>query len=380
MDKGAHFFKCDLQVHSPRDTNWTGDRPTDDLGRGAYATKLVGACRKLGLSAIAITDHHDLSFFPYVREAAEQELDEDAVPLDPEQRLVVFPGMELTLAVPCQALIIFDADLPHDRLSVITEALAIPPVPIDEPLGSVERLEIHTFTDLYAELDKREWLRGRYIVLPNVSESGTSTVLRPGMANKYKEMPCVGAYVDGLVTRLGRGKLAIVRGEDGNYGYKKVAVFQTSDNRSWEHTDLGKATTWVKWATPTAEALRQACLADKTRLSHATPTLPASYISRLTVSNSQFLGPVDLELNQQYNAVIGGRGTGKSTILEYLRWALCDQPADPAPDEDIGSPALRRERLVRNTLATIPKTQVEVDFVVNELPHIVRRSADTGEV
>ena len=27
-------------------------------------------------------------------------------------------------------------------------------------------------------------------------------------------------------------------------------------------------------------------------------------------------------------AVIGGRGTGKSTILEYLRWGLCDQPVD----------------------------------------------------
>jgi hypothetical protein len=56
--------------------------------------------------------------------------------------------------------------------------LAINPVPIDEALGPVERLDFHTFGELYAELDKREWLRGRYIVLPNVSEGGTSTFLR----------------------------------------------------------------------------------------------------------------------------------------------------------------------------------------------------------
>jgi len=96
MDKGAHFYKCDFQVHTPRDTNWTGDRPTDDAGRAAYATKLVAECRKLGLGAIAITDHHDLSFFPFVRAAAEQETDGTGEALAPEQQVVVFPGMELT--------------------------------------------------------------------------------------------------------------------------------------------------------------------------------------------------------------------------------------------------------------------------------------------
>jgi type III restriction enzyme len=380
MDRGAHFHRCDFQVHTPRDTNWAGPRPTDNESRVAYASDLVAACRTLGLDAIAITDHHDLSFFPFVRAAATLETDAVGTPIPRERQLTVFPGMELTLAVPCQALLILDADLPEDLLSLVIEALAIPPCPIDQPLGPVERLEIHSFTDLYTELDKREWLRGRYIVLPNVSESGTSTLLRSGMANKYKEMPCVGAYVDGLVTQFGTGNLAITRGEDANYGNKKVGVLQTSDNRTWEHTELGRATTWIKWATPSAEALRQACLADQTRLSQTPPVLPTSYIQGLSVSNSQFLGPVDLELSRQYNAIIGGRGTGKSTILEYLRWALCDQPAAPAPEDDIGNQQLRRERLVQGTLASIPDAQIEVHFVINELPHVLRRFAATGDV
>jgi hypothetical protein len=24
MDKGAHFYQCDFQVHTPRDQNWKG--------------------------------------------------------------------------------------------------------------------------------------------------------------------------------------------------------------------------------------------------------------------------------------------------------------------------------------------------------------------
>jgi len=26
MDKGAHFYRCDFQVHSPRDRAWTGQK------------------------------------------------------------------------------------------------------------------------------------------------------------------------------------------------------------------------------------------------------------------------------------------------------------------------------------------------------------------
>ena len=46
--------------------------------------------------------------------------------------------------------------------------------------------------------------------------------------------------------------------------------------------------------------------------------MPAVVVSAISVSNSSFLGPVDLELNPQYNALIGGRGAGKSTILKTI--------------------------------------------------------------
>ena len=64
MDKGAHYYRCDLQVHSPRDTNWTGREHVTEGDRYAYATELVHACRERGLQAIAITDHHDMMFLP----------------------------------------------------------------------------------------------------------------------------------------------------------------------------------------------------------------------------------------------------------------------------------------------------------------------------
>src|SRR5579859_1008559 len=101
MDNGAHFHKCDFQVHTPRDTNWDGAGAVTDDERRQYAQEFVGACRTKSINAVAITDHHDIALFKYIREAALGETDGLGKPLPDSERLVVFPGMELTLGIPC---------------------------------------------------------------------------------------------------------------------------------------------------------------------------------------------------------------------------------------------------------------------------------------
>lgn len=376
-DKGTHFFRCDLQVHSPRDINWTGADFISEEERRAYAARLVQACRDRDLQGIAITDHHDMTFVPYVRRAAAEETDAAGNPLPKEQQLVVFPGMELTLAVPCQALLIFDADFPDDLFDLTLKALAITPKPPSESkTAEVQRLNIQSLKDLKTDLDKHAYLRERYIVFPHVGDNGQFSLLRKGQALKYVEMPCVGGYVDGELTKVGQGNHNIIAGKVKEWGNKRIACFQTSDNRFEDHRDLGKVSTWIKWAVPTAEALRQACLGQESRVSQEAPRLPSVVVGGISVSNSAFLGPIDLELNPQYSVLIGGRGTGKSTILEYLRWALCDQPPGIA-DEDTPNYLARRSRLIDQTLKPVNGT-VQVRFEVNGVPHIVRRSSQDG--
>ena len=379
-DKGAHFFRCDLQVHTPRDINWTGNDAITDDERRAYAKGLVQACRDKGLQGIAITDHHDMLFVSYVRQAAAEETDAEGKPLPANQRLVVFPAMELTLGVPCQALLIFDATLPDDLFALAMNALAITPSATTEAkTAPVARLNhIQSLKQLKEELDKHAFLRERYIVFPNVTNEGQYSIFRVGMAAKYIEMPWVGGYTDGDVGKLTSGIRNRMAGKDKAWGNKRIACFQTSDNRREDHDDLGRDSTWIKWATPTAEALRQACLAQESRVSHEPPRVPAVAVASISVSNSAFLGPVDLEFNPQYSTLIGGRGTGKSTILEYLRWALCDQPPGLS-DEDTPNYQARRARLIDQTLKPFNAT-VQVRFIVNGVPHIVRRSSQDGSL
>ena len=380
-DKGAHFFRCDLQVHTPRDINWNGPEAVTNEERRTYARELVQACRERGLKGIAITDHHDMLFVTYIRKAAQEETNQDGTPLPEEQRLVVFPGMELTLGVPCQALLLFDAEFPDDLFPLAMTALAITPSDAtEEKTAQTRRLDHITSLKALKEdhLDTHKFLRNRYIVLPNVTNEGQSSIFRVGLAGKYVEMPWVGGYTDGDFARLTDGIKNRIAGKDRAWGHKRIACFQTSDNRRRDHNDLGTSSTWIKWASPTAEALRQACLAQESRVSQVSPMLPQVVVSSMSVSNSTFLGPVDLELNPQYSALIGGRGTGKSTILEYIRWALCDQPPGLADDNTPNYQA-RRSRLINQTLEPLNAT-VEVRFEVNDVPHVIRRYSQDGSI
>jgi type III restriction enzyme len=383
MDKGAHFYKCDFQVHTPRDPNWTGTEATSDADRKAYAEELILACRQKGLGAIAITDHHDFAFFPYIKKAAQDELDDLGRPVPADKRIIVFPGIELTLTAPnCQALLILDADFPENLLPSVLTALSITQSPpTDTKNYQVTRIPqnvVSDLTDLYEKLNNHAHLRGRFIVFPNVSEGGNCTLLRSGFANFYKTMPCLGGYTDGAVSQHGKGNLGIVSGQNRDYGFKSIGLFQTSDNRRHDHADLGKFSTWVKWSEPTAEALRQVRLAKESRLSQTEPTLPNLWIVSMSVSNSKFLGRIEAEFNEQGNAVIGGRGTGKSTILEYLRWGLCDQPVDNT-GSDIAPVQMRKKKLIDDTLQKLDG-EIIVTFLLNGVPHIVKRNSKTQEI
>ncbi|MCX6756351.1 MAG: AAA family ATPase [Candidatus Nomurabacteria bacterium] len=381
MDKGTHFYKCDFQVHTPRDANWVGTEATTQAERKTYAEELIQSCRIKGIGAIAITDHHDFTFFPYVKAASVSEVDAVGSPIPKRDQIVVFPGIELTLSSPpCQAILLLDSEFDETKFGDILTTLTIAPTDkVKSKLASVDSVSpasITGFNDLENKLNQHAWLKGKFIILPNVTTAGHKTLFRDGYAKHYKEMRCVGGYVDGDYSKSSDGYKNILEGRQQNNGYKSIAVFQTSDNRKRDHSDLGTYITYVKWSEPTAEALRQACLAKESRLSLAEPELPSVWITSVTVSNSKFLGRVDLDLNQQYNAIIGGRGTGKSTILEYLRWGLCDQPIE---SEDMDIVQNKRKNLIDNTLQKFDG-EVHVEFLLNDVNHIVKRNSKKQEI
>jgi type III restriction enzyme len=312
--------------------------------------------------------------YPYVRAASDGEADSEGNPLPPEKRLVVFPGMEVTLSLPCQAIVLFDADIPLESLAHLPGALGFTPEnPDSEVAAQAQPLKLVHPNEIDERLNALEQLRGRFIVLPHVQEKGHKTLIRAGFNEHYRQCSSVGGYVDGTVPPLGTGARKILEGLDGNYGHKALGVFQTSDARRADFSNVGSPSTWVKWSRPTAEALRQSCLARQSRIRWEAPQDPAIVIKRIEVSASKFLGKLDLFVNPQYNALIGGRGTGKSTLLEYLRWALCALSAPAEEEADLLPDFEQRTRsLIEKTLAAV-QGSVRVWVDVRGVSHVVDR-------
>lgn len=374
MDKGAHFFNCDFQVHTPRDNQWHGLRATTEEERNQYADEFVKACREKNINAVAITDHHDLAFYKYIKEAAKRETDETGNIIEEGKQLIVFPGMELTLSTPpCQAILILDPSLTEDDFNSVLAKLSIKKIPEDvSKLGQVERITpetISSLNDLCNKLDDLPNLKNKYILLPNVNNKGEDTIFRSGYTEIYKGMKCIAGYVDGKKKNDDSWKNKI-NGGDPNYGKKAIAVIQTSDNRSRNFTELGTATSWIKWSVPTTEALRQAFLAKESRVFDEEPKLPKRWIESIDISDSKFFGSMHINFNQQYNAIIGGRGTGKSTILEYIRWSLYDEIIY----DDNNPVDMKRKRILETLTGNI-----KIVFYNDGVRYVLKRNKEGGK-
>nr|WP_242464590.1 AAA family ATPase [Halorhodospira abdelmalekii] len=95
----------------------------------------------------------------------------------------------------------------------------------------------------------------------------------------------------------------------------------------------GSHWTWVKMAQPSLEGLRLALL-DGERFSIRRSddperfdpnTLPENFIESVAVDDARYMGrgqSETLSFSPWFNALVGGRGTGKSTIVHALRLAL----------------------------------------------------------
>ena len=399
MDKGAHFQKCDFQVHSPRDINWTGNRfgvksaeiqnLTDEQrkditdSRFQFAKEYLQKIRDTGLNAVAITDHHDVVFAKIIREVSEKENIDFIIAGEPHKCITVFPGIEITLNNPiCQCLLIFDSNISNPALdSALSMFGVVPANELDRETAATLRIPTEQIADLphlHKKLDTLAILKGRYILLPNLGNGGQSTLLRSGAQEHYKKMPCVGGYVDKAIPTNDSGWTNKLNGGDIHYGNKPVGILSTSDNRYEDGREFGKFYTWIKWAEPSAEALRQACLAKQSRISQDEPQVPQIFITKLDVTNSKFLGSFAIEFNQQYNALIGGRGTGKSTVLEYLRWGLCDQIVSSSDPEYLNDLERRRKKLIEKTLSDFDG-EVRITFKLNGVNHIIKRNSQTKE-
>jgi chromosome segregation protein len=350
LHPGATWKKCDFQIHTPRDPQWAGSPSlpgggaAEEQARDAWANHFVGHCVDLGLLAIAITDHHDFCFVEYVRRAISRLPDQTKAPW-------LFPGVEVTCDDAVQCLVLFDADTNADDWNrlfgghLLTIQAPDPHAPTNPQARGCGKI-IAKFIQGIAD---DSGLSECSIVLPHASNDGAhKSMLRDGFHVRFKQLPFDGIYTDKAFHKLDEVPKKKIHGKIKEWGNRRRGIIPTGDNRNHAFDRLGANTCWIRLGEPTAESIRQALLADEARIAYDTPSLPNQRILELTVVSSLTGAEFRLSFNDGFTALIGGRGSGKSALLEYLRFGLGRSAGDVESDGD--DPWSREQKLIADTL------------------------------
>jgi len=345
---GTTWHRSDLQVHTPRDHSWKGeplahDDPLElDALRLRWAKSLVDHCLRQDppIRAIAITDHHDTCIAEYVRTAASG------------SGLIVFPGVEVTCSDNAQCLVIFDPSSPESWMTKLIAQLRGVPPPSKQDSKAVQIAHSGlTVSDLAECIENDSTLRGKCLLLPHFGDGDAHKSLNThSNGPRFAGLKTEGVYIEKPHDELEPATIKKVLGEIPEWGSLRRGIIATGDNKSPKFERLGAYTCWVKLGEPSIEALRQALLADEARICHQTPTEPAERIVEIEVL-SKLTGdaPIKISFNPGFSAIVGGRGTGKSALLEYLRFGLGRTEAD-IPRAGVQGSRSREESLLEDTL------------------------------
>ena len=323
---GARWWKFDFHTHTPKSIDYGKGEKQTALRQLEAKEWLLGFMRA-EIDCVAVTDHNTGEWIDRLQE----ELNELEQMQHPEFRpLHLFPGVELSVNGGFHLLAIFDKD------SATSD--------IDALIGDVEyaghRGDSDGVTRYSAVMVVETVLaRGGIPILAHVD--CTKGLLRPEEEGSKKTALDAGT-VSQVLDCEGILAMEVIDSEFEKpdlYEQRKLAWAEVLGSDSHhpqgesERNYPGSHYTWVKMAKPSLEGLRLA-LQDgggfSIRRSDAPEAfhpfaLPNHCIEAIEIDTARYMGrgqlPARLEFSPWLNGLIGGRGTGKSTVLHALRLA-----------------------------------------------------------
>ena len=320
---GARWWKFDFHTHTPAslDTPWSKIKDEEKrLTPEQWLLRFMAA----KVDCVAVTDHNAFEWIDHLKAACGRLDGERPAGFRP---LCLFPGVELSVNGGFHLLVIFDRtadggdvrDLlarveyqgTYGRCDAVTRKSAAEVVEIVSDLGALA---------IPAHVDREKGL------LQTTEEDRR---LR----------------LDANTVRQVIGRPEILAAEVADSDWVKHPVYAEagcswtevlgSDCHNFRHREdrrPGERYTWVKMGQPSIEGLRLALLdgaRSSIRRSDAVVgdpnRRPPLAIEAVTVRNARCAGhgdPLDVRFSPWMSTIVGGRGTGKSTIVEMLRLGL----------------------------------------------------------
>ena len=304
---GARFHRIALQVN-PYAYFVRYSKPTRYRSEAEYNEAMVSACVKNGIEAIAVADHFEIETSEGLSAAARA------------AGIVVFPGFEAVSKEGVHLLCLFDPARPAREIDRIIGHCGVHNAVDASPLSDLDTEELLARA--------RDWQA--VIVAAHVT-SAQGGLLRKlsgqSRVRVWRSRDLQAVAIPGAVADLAEADRAIVdsRGE-----YRReypVAVLNAGDVGAPE--DLAKAASWswIKMTDLTLDGLRQAVYDPASRIRLPSDPVPAEHTEFVALAwQGGFLDGQAIHFSENLNVLVGGRGAGKTTVIESLRYVLSLEP------------------------------------------------------
>ena len=303
---GARFYRCALQVN-PFAYHGRHGKQIAYKNEVEYNAAIIEACRVNVIEAIAVTDHYRISDSLGLIKAAR------------EAGIFVFGGFEASSSDGVHFLCLYDPEQ-DGNLERLIGGLGVREHSALSPNGDKNCLKL---------LECVREQRGIAIAAHVAADNGLLATLEgQPRVNAWRSPDLHACALPGPIDDAPQSLRAILQNKDAAHKRERdVAIINASDVNGPDDLADPRSTCFIKMSALSVEGLRQAFLDPESRIRLHSDPRPEPHAEFVAMAwEGGFLDGTRLHLNGNLNVLVGGRGTGKSTIIESLRYVLAIEP------------------------------------------------------
>lgn len=312
MEYFASYYKCALQVNP---YNYSRYRGKDVKNEGEYNDAILNKCLENNITVVGLADHGCVDSSGSLREKLKN------------NGIIVFPGFEITSAEKIHMVCLFPPDKKTSELNRFLGALG---------LGNIEEgneTSAMTCLDITDQVSK---LGGFWFAAHVTSDSG---ILKLGKLNRiWTDKRLVAAQIPDSRENIDPKYTNIINNKEPLYKRDKMpALINACDIETPEDLDKETAITLIKMTEPSFENFVVAFKDPESRikLNSEIENNYQSCVKTFAVYGG-YLDGLYLDMSDNLTTIIGGRGTGKSTIINLIRYTL-DLPIEKEQQKNFNS-------------------------------------------
>lgn len=303
---GSKWWKFDFHTHTPASMDYgRGDKLLcSSLSPKEWLLKFIDK----GIECVAVTDHNTGEWINELKNIAEELRGEG-------HTIYIFPGVEITANSNVHILAIFDPSKSS--------------IDIDAIIGAAKFRGTRGDSDAVAEESSE-------VIIEEIKKSGGVAIpahidMKAGLCQQPSSHTIRQICEKASAVEVIYPHKEYVEAPLSRYRNLNFSLPEVIGSDSHHPNEVGRAFTWVKMGEPSIDGLRLALVDGSSSIRRFDNTdsdpnqTSSTLLHSITVSNAKYAGrvnPLKVEFNPWLNSIIGGRGSGKSSVLEFIRLGM----------------------------------------------------------